>query len=716
MCGIIGYIGQSDAVDVLHYGLKKLEYRGYDSAGIAVVSEKIKIFKKAGNVDNLFKSINIASEKNNQNEYAKINENNGEEFCQNNNEKTSENNCENLNNATKKTNINNENKKGIILNKNNGQNKCKIDSQTKIKIKENTHKNKEKFCANIGIAHTRWATHGKATDKNSHPHKSRDGEVVIVHNGIIENYKELKEKYFKFNHFESETDTEVVANLIAYYEKKYDNKIEAILMACKEIKGSYAFAIIFNSEKDKIYFTKNQSPLVVGKNKNDFFVSSDLQGFWNKAEEFFVLNDNQIGFISPSQIKIFSENLTEIQPKFLPMPKEQTHSDMGSYPFYMIKEISEIPFVIKNTVLSYQNDKILEKIPKKFFSNLKKIIFVSCGTSYHASLVGKLLLQEIDFDANCEIASEFIYAKQKIDKNTLCIFISQSGETADTLSAIKISKKLGAKTLGITNVKTSTITTLCDHILPMECGTEIAVASTKVYNVQLVVLILLSQYLFTLKHAMVENYSNIIEMKNEAQNQIENDSEHQCIRPSFNIDKNKNETLNNLLKLEKDIDIKYFEKQIQPLVKEVVNSSCIFFVGRQFDYVSSMESALKLKEISYLNCQGYASGELKHGALALVDEKTIIFAFITQFDLIDKTLNIVEQAKSRGAKICVISQFEQLKNNAKIDYFIALPKCQDCLMPIVSIIPMQLLAYNTSVVLGHNPDKPRNLAKSVTVE
>ena len=595
MCGIIGYIGNENAIERLKNGLQTLEYRGYDSAGIAFFeNDGIKTIKKAGTVENLF--LNVP------------------------------------NNAF----------------------------------------------SNIGIGHTRWATHGKATDENSHPHSSQFEKVFVVHNGIIENYAEIKQTQLGGTKFKSETDTEVVANLIEKNLIMHGNKLKAIYETTKVLKGSFALAILFNDDRQNIYFAKRFSPLVVGESENGNFLSSDVLGFIKYTKRYVEIEDDCFGKISEFAVEIYDKNCKTLVPKTCLLDESAQDVSKQGYPFYMIKEIHEVPKIIVDTAESYKHQKILENIPQNFFENIKRILLVACGTSFHASLVGEKLFKAIGFDATAEIASEFIYAKQKIEKDTLCIFVSQSGETADTLKAIEIAKKFGAKTIGITNVPTSTITKRCDHILPIKCGAEIAVASTKAYNGQLCALFVLAKFL--------KNRNAI------------------------------NSTISNLKKVAKSIDIKHFENEIKPLVKAVTFAKSVFMLGRDYDYVTAMESALKLKEISYISCQAYASGELKHGTIALIDENSLVFAFVTQKQITSKTINVIKQVQSRGAKICVVSQLEDVLNDETVDYKIKLPNVDENYMPLVSIVPMQLLAYHVSTTLGNNPDKPRSLAKSVTVE
>lgn len=593
MCGIVGYIGKNNAIEVLQNGLKTLEYRGYDSAGICYYnSNGYNTIKKAGTVDNLFKYV----------------------------------------------------------------------------------KNTE---CDIGIGHTRWATHGEANDTNSHPHSGELNKVTVVHNGIIENYDELlKTELFGVN-LKSETDTEILANLI---EKNYillGDKLKAISQTIKQVKGSYALAILFTDDNKNIYFAKNISPLLIGIGDCENFISSDVLGFAKYTKKYIAVQNNNFGKISANNVEIFDINCNNINFCEEILPIDFKPADKMGYPFYMIKEINEIPHIIADTVNFYSKNNILQNIDKNFWQDIKRIKLIACGTSYHACLIGEQLLSECGYDCSSYIASEFIYSNPILNKNTLCIFVSQSGETADTLSAIDIARKKQSKILSITNVLTSSITKVSDYILPIKCGAEIAVASTKAYIGQLVAFYILSSFL--------------------------------------NNKQTYNKTLTELQKVAKSINIKQVEEQIKPIIKEVIASKNVFMVGRQYDYVTSLESALKLKEITYINCQGYASGELKHGTISLVDNNSLIFAFVTDKQIASKTLNVIKQTQSRGAKICVLSHIKQILDD-NFYFKIQLPSVPQKYYPIVSVLPMQMLAYYTSVSLGYNPDKPRNLAKSVTVE
>lgn len=538
---------------------------------------------------------------------------------------------------------------------------------------------KVNLCLNskVGIAHTRWATHGPVTEANAHPHLSEKGMFSVVHNGIIENYVELKEKYLKDVKFKSQTDSEVVANLL---EKFYTgNELETILKVVKVLSGRYALVIMNKNNKNNLFFARKDMSLIAGVGENQIILSSDMSAFVNNAKKYCVIPNLSVGSVDEKGLSAFDFSNKKIDLKFLDVENNCISSDKNKFCYFMEKEIYEIPSALKATINSYKSQvNKLTSIKKEFFENIEYIKIIACGTSYHAGLVGQKLFEEAGFFAGTELASEFIYSNAKLPKNTLTIFVSQSGETADTLSAVEVARKKGAKTLGITNVMLSALDKACDFCLYLKAGVEKAVASTKAYNTQLLVFYILSTYL--------QNFKKV-------------DLTLQAIE-------------NELSKL----NIKKMHNQILNYVPKIKQAKNIFVVGRDFDYVTSLEASLKIKEITYKNCEAYAAGELKHGTLALVENKTVLIAFITQKQLIDKTLNIVSQAKARGASVLILSQFNTKKLKEVADGFINLPTTRENFMPLFSIIPIQLLAYETSLALGHNPDKPRNLAKSVTVE
>ena len=585
MCGIFGYIGKKNAVEESVRGLEKLEYRGYDSAGIAFFNKtkEIEIVKEVGEVKNLKKAT---------------------------------------------------------------QNKC----------------------SNIAIAHTRWATHGKPSTINCHPHYSEN--FVIVHNGIIENYCELKEEINE--ELYSETDTEVVAKLLnKNYEKqpKEINVEEKILTAIKEtssqLKGSWAIAVLCKDDPKSIYILKNKSPIVVFQDESGTYVSSDINAINSKNNEkicFFSLKNNNIAKINEKTIQFYDNNLNLIQLKKIKKQNNETKENIN-FEHNMLKEINEIPQAIFET-----KKKIINSTFKKFvnaFNNFSSITIVGCGTAYHAGLYGKFVFENmLNKKVSVELASEFRYKKQILEKNSLVLAISQSGETADTIAAVEIAKQNGATTAVITNVSGSSITRLCDFVFLTYAGQEVAVAATKSYVSQLFVLYRLA-----------------------------------CSISKTRLDRG-------LWKKAQNV-IDCFEKC---KIEKFFNNEKFFFIGRQCDSATALEGSLKIKEISYVQSEGYPAGELKHGTLSLVDGKSLVVAIITQNNIKEKTLNAIHEVLARGANVLIVSQFEEFQNEIKI------PKCKEIIMPLISVIPIQLFAYHFSVFKGLNPDKPRNLAKSVTVE
>lgn len=657
MCGIVGYVGSENCIDVLHRGLQNLEYRGYDSAGISYIKKSKIITKKSvGKVKNLFDTLD------------------------------------------------------------------------------------ENDFGHIGIGHTRWATHGIVSQNNCHPQNSFENKISLVHNGIIENYMNLKTAFFADKEFTSETDTEIVANLLemAIYNKqlfdlklqnylnqnkikekcfftqnitnsiKHDN-LQAINTVTKLLKGSFAIAFLVENDKHSLYFAKNISPLVVGHKNNNFCIASDLIGICEFSSKFVDIDDGWFGYIDTNGISIFDKNGKTVNFTEKDIPPMQDNIKKCGYDHFMLKEIFEIPTTI-DFIANYYGNLNLQKykatknpltsIKTNFFDNVDKITFVACGTSYHAGKFGELLIKSYNIDATTELASEFIYTKQKFSKNNLFVFISQSGETADTLTAARIIKKHRLKSIAITNVETSSLTKICNFVLPIKCGPEIAVASTKAYNAQISVILLLSVFLKQIFKSKTKNFKNIEKNTKNIQN----------------LAKNIGIYAKKLKKLAENINITNLVEQTKIIIPEVLKAKKVLMLGKHFDYVTALESALKLKEITYLSSEAYPSGELKHGTIALVDSETLVFAFISEKNLINKTTNIINQVKSRGAKIVVITPFEYIKNTIGSAIFVDLPKVDELLYPLISIIPMQLVAYQTSIGLGYDPDKPRNLAKSVTVE
>ena len=613
MCGIVGYIGNNNAKDVLLEGLKRLEYRGYDSAGIAVRcdSSLVEIVKSEGKIDNLVKkvsSLNI--------------------------------------NGTK------------------------------------------------GIGHSRWSTHGKPSEINAHPHHSDDYNVVGVHNGIIENYQELKEKLLRHDYsFYSETDTEVLIKLIDYYYKKYNiGPVDAINKAIVRSRGSFALALMFKDYPDQIWFAKKGSPLIIAKGEGESFLASDVPALLSYTNKVYYVDDFECGSISKNEIKFYDLNGDDITDtkKLVSIDWEADSVNKGIYPYYMIKEIHEQPEAIKETINAYLDknnniDFLHIGISEKYLKSLDEIYIYACGSAYHVGLVGAQIIENITgINARVELASEFKYRNYHMNPNALAIIISQSGETKDTYEALLKCKESNIKTLAICNVKGSTITRDADFTALTYAGPEIAVATTKAYSCQLVVLYLFSIALaFSKGQIDISRYKSLIEDICTIPNKIEN-------------------ILNN-------------ESTIQSLAQRLVNKKDVFFIGRGIDYALSMEASLKLKEISYIHSDSYAAGELKHGTLSLIDESVMVIAILTQPDLFEKMVSNIVEVKSRGGKVISLTT-DNFNIQVKSDYNITIPTINPLVTPSLSIIPLQLLAYYTSIGKGIDPDKPKNLAKSVTVE
>ncbi len=594
MCGIVGFIGKGNVKENLISLLKDVEYRGYDSAGIAYVkNNKIEVIKSVGAVKNLEKKLG------------------------------------------------------------------------------------KPIFETCGIAHTRWATHGKVNVVNAHPHISQDRNWAVVHNGIIENYliyrNQLKKQGVKFA---TETDTEVIAQMLGMSELE---GIYALKDVCGKLDGSYAVAAI-NKNCKEIFVAKNKSPLYVGISNSGTYIASDPICFCDKCNKYFKLNDQEFGKITSKSIELYDKNLNKIKRKPIEINFHKEDANLGAFEHFMQKEILQVPNVLQKIAQVYSETKIFEKMNDIFLKKINKVVLIGCGTAYHASLMGaKFIEKYAKIEAIAHISSEFRYTDPIIDDRTLAIFVSQSGETADTLGALDLVKTKGACCVALTNVLHSTLASQCEYIFPVCAGVERAVASTKAYTAQITILYLFAQYL--------------------------------------NKEKSKNSfvALKNIRKLISNT--RDYINQIKLLSKDLIKASNIFFIGKDVDFVTAKEASLKLKEITYINSQAYPSGELKHGFLALVDSQSILFVIATQKKLLDKTLNSAHEAYSRGAKVVVVSQLDIDYEKFFDDFvFIKLKVFEDELMPISSIEFFQWLAYYTSVLLGIDSDKPRNLAKSVTVE
>lgn len=610
MCGVVGYVGENNSVDILMDGLYSLEYRGYDSAGISVIeNDNIITFKSEGKIDNL----------------------------QN------------------------------IINKN------------------------KKIESNIGIGHTRWATHGAPSDINAHPHST--ARLSLVHNGIIENYKDIKDKLVKKGYkFISETDTEVAANLI---DSLYDgNPLIAIRKAIDIIEGSYAFAIIFKDKLDKVYAVRKGAPLIValGKDgKNENFIASDISAVLKYTNKYIIMDEENIAELQKNRVAIYDKDLKEIKANVSEANWTLEQAEKSGYEHFMIKEIHEQPKAILDTIEprivhgipDFKRDNILDE---NFWTYFDRVYIVGCGTAMHAAMIGKRLIEDnCRIPVECEIASEFRYKNPILTDKTLAIFVSQSGETADTLAALNLVKERGCKSLAIVNVNGSSIARASDYVIYTYAGPEISVASTKAYSVQVAIM-----YLITFKISLARKLKNENDIKILIRNML-----------------NAIDSINKLLDMSEEI------KKLCVDYKEV---SSIFFMGRDLDYYQVMEGALKMKEISYIHCEAYAGGELKHGVISLITEGTSVVALAIQEKILNKMISNIKEVVSRGAKVLLFAKEGMNIDKDAYDKIIYLPNIEDMFMPIASIIALQLLAYHTAVVRGCDVDKPRNLAKSVTVE
>ncbi|GCL66475.1 glutamine--fructose-6-phosphate transaminase (isomerizing) [Veillonella tobetsuensis] len=610
MCGIVGYIGFNQASDFLLDGMAKLEYRGYDSAGIAVIGPEnaIKIQKKVGRLANL-------------------------------------------------------------------------EAIVKADPNEGT----------VGIGHTRWATHGRPSDMNAHPHSSEDGKFAVVHNGIIENYMPLKEELIaKGYHFKSETDTEVVAHLL---EDMYDGDfVSTVRRMLDRVDGAYALEIICADEPDKIICTKKENPLVIGLGKGENFVASDIPAIINYTRDTYILNDGELAIVTRDTVSVFDRAGHAIDKEVFHVSWNAEAAEKGGYEHFMLKEIHDQPKAVRDTFGTHISEDgktvIFDELnwTAEDVAAFNKILIVACGTAYHAGLVTKQYIENLArIPVNVEIASEYRYSNPLTDDKTLCIVISQSGETSDTLAALKEAKRHGAKSLAITNVVGSSISREADNTVYTWAGPEISVASTKAYTTQLVAGLLFAVYLGQLNGKMDPAVGGEILCGVKSLPTL--------IHEIFEVDE----------------DMKAFAKHYG-------FKSDAFFLGRAIDYAVAMEGALKLKEISYIHAEAYAGGELKHGTLALIEEGVPVIALATQEDVYDKMISNIREVKAREAVVIGIGMKGDDELSKHVDHTIYVPRANKFIAPILAVVPLQLLAYYAAITRGADVDKPRNLAKSVTVE
>lgn len=614
MCGIVGYIGNKPAVDILLDGLEQLEYRGYDSSGIAVkCPEEIKVYKAEGKLKNLREEL----------------------------------------------------------------------APHAYEISKST----------LGIGHIRWATHGAPTVVNAHPHTCGCGKLVVVHNGIIENYKELKaELEAKGCKFRSQTDTETVAHLVALIYGEVKDLTKAVQMATKRLEGAYALCIMHNDEPNKLVATKRNAPLVVGVGENEYYVASDVPAIIKHTNKAIYIKDNQVVTLTPNSLKLEDEFGGEVIPKVEVLPWEPVALSKMGFKHFMLKEIHEQPDVIRNILIGklHTSDSpiVLDevKLTKEHLRKLNRIQVIACGTSLHAAMVGKYIIESFcGIPVDVEASSEYIYRKTVTDEHTLVIGVSQSGETADTLTAIKQAKSKGSHVLIITNRPDSTMAREADSLIPVSAGIEVSVAATKSYIAQLTSFYLSALYMAEIKESMPTKELNDIKAE--------------------------------MLVLPQKIEqILAHKEGIQACARKYANTRDFIYIARGINYPTALEGALKLKEISYINATGYPAGELKHGPIAMLDETMPVLSILMQGSVFEKLLSNSEEAKARNARMVALTNSSDPKLDDLFDSIIKVPEVHEFLSPIIATIPLQLIAYYIAEFLGKDVDQPRNLAKSVTVE
>jgi glucosamine--fructose-6-phosphate aminotransferase (isomerizing) len=608
MCGIVGYIGDDQAAPILLNGLEKLEYRGYDSAGVAVYTgDSLQVVKAKG----------------------------------------------------------------------------------RLKILSDMLDGGKNLLGTVGIGHTRWATHGKPSDVNSHPQVSDSGKFAVVHNGIIENYMSLKETLIKKGKtFVSETDTEVVAQLMEYYYQ--GDILDALIKVINKVEGSYALGIICEDQPDQLYAVRKDSPLIVGIGQGENFIASDIPAILSKTRDIYRLNDNEIAVLKRDNITIYNMDKEVVSKEPYHVDWDISAAEKGGYEHFMSKEIMEQPKAVRDTISPRIRDGkiVLDDITltEEQIKSFKKIFIVACGSAYHVGIVAKYVIEKMTkIPVEIDVASEFRYRQPIINAKVLVIIISQSGETADTLAALREAKRLGARTLSIVNVVGSSIANDSDDVIYTWAGPEIAVATTKAYSTQLSVVYLIAIY-------MAEKLSTI-----SAQEYI------QYVRELLALPDKIEETLKN-------------KKNIQYFASKYFNAKDIFFIGRNLDYAVSMEGSLKLKEISYIHSEAYAAGELKHGTISLIEDGTLVVALATQQTLFDKLMSNVKEVKARGAVVLGLTTEQNTEIEQVADFAFYVPATCDIMLPSLAVLPLQLFAYYVASLKGCDIDKPRNLAKSVTVE
>ncbi len=612
MCGIVGFVGNEQAAPILLDSLSKLEYRGYDSAGIAVRDDdkEVEVVKAKGRLKGLFEKTNGGN---------------------------------------------------AVL-------------------------------GTCGIGHTRWATHGEPSELNAHPHCSDDRNVVGVHNGIIENYLELKEKLTKSGYsFCSQTDTEVAVKLVDYYYKKYnEGPVDAIARSMMRIRGSYALAILFKDHPHKIYVARKDSPMIIGISNGNSYIASDVPAILKYTRSVYYIGNLEIACLTGGDVEFFNIDREPIEKKLTEIKWDAEAAEKGGYEHFMMKEIHEQPKAVQDTFNSVVKDGVIDfssvGLTDEEMKRFSQIYIVACGSAYHVGVVAQYVLENMaKVPVRVELASEFRYRDPIIDENGLVIIISQSGETADSLAALRLAKERGVKTLGIVNVVGSSIAREADNVFYTLAGPEIAVATTKAYSTQLIACYLLAIKLAQVKETIDENeYS-------------------ECIKEIASLPE----------KIQKILEDK---ERIQWFAAKVANSKDVFFIGRGIDYAISLEGSLKMKEISYIHSEAYAAGELKHGTISLIEDGTLVIGVLTQSALYEKTISNMVEVKSRGAYLMGLTAYGNYNIEDTADFTVYIPRTDTRFATSLAVVPLQLLGYYVSVARGLDVDKPRNLAKSVTVE
>ena len=612
MCGIVGYVGEEQAAPILLSGLEKLEYRGYDSAGIAVRNEadgNIEIVKAKGR-------LRILSEK--------------------------------------------------------------TDGGMAVP-------------GTCGIGHTRWATHGEPSENNAHPHCSADRSVVLVHNGIIENYQELKDKLLKSGYtFYSQTDTEIAVKLVDYYYKKTGTPLEALTRTMLRIRGSYAFGVMFHDCPGRIFAARKDSPLIIGMSGTGTLIASDVPAILDKTRNVYYIGNLEIAELSKDEVHFYNIDREETRKDMVEIKWDAESAEKGGYEHFMLKEIHEQPKAVQDTVGAYVKDGRIDfsevGLAEDFLKDLDRVYIVACGSAYHVGMAGKYVMEDLaDTPVEVDLASEFRYRNPKLMKNSLVIVVSQSGETADSLAALRLAKEKGVPVLGVVNVVGSSIARESDYILYTYAGPEISVATTKAYSTQLI-----AMYLLAIEMAYVKGL-------------ISEERYRELIEELGRLPE----------KIQKTLDDK---ERIQWFASKYANARDIFFIGRGLDYAISMEGSLKMKEISYIHSEAYAAGELKHGTISLIEDGTLVVGVVTQKALFEKTLSNMVEVKSRGAYLMGLTLYGNYSIEDNADFSVYVPKTEQYFTTSLAIVPLQLMGYYVSVAKGLDVDKPRNLAKSVTVE